>query len=126
MGNLFPPPEVPDHQPIPTSFPTPTHTIAIVAMTGALYGLCPKNEDREEHPLHEGAHEVSCLVGDLRAGVIVNSTGSTGSERPLAQGNSVFEANDRIIRNMWEQGARRRMAASSSSTMWIAAVLSPV
>jgi len=116
MGKLFPDsPEFPDHRPLPTSFPTAKQEIVCVGLTVAVYALCPRNEECHEHPPHED-HAPSFLVSNLGAGI--SSTGGNGSTSgdPLTwQNNSVFEANSRIIRNAWSQGAHRRMGGSMSS-----------
>jgi hypothetical protein len=98
MGTVFPDsPEFPDHRPLPTSFLTAKQEVACVGLTVGMYALCPKNEERHEHPPHED-HEPSFLVSDLGAGVSSTDGNGSASRDPMTCGNnSVFEANNRII-----------------------------
>src|SRR5688572_17403245 len=54
MGTIFlGDPEYPDHQALPTSFPSRLEVIAPVTVALSVYGLCPAYHDHNEHGPHQ-------------------------------------------------------------------------
>ena len=107
MGSLFGPDDgYPDHQPIPSPLPEINlQTVGMpLALTGAVYGICPAFE-LHDHPPH---HDRAPAPAPVQAWIALGST----SAPPFF---SSTDASDQVIRRL--QMERRRVSHTASMPM---------